>query len=576
METKSPKTETTNHVLNSIEKIATQADDSKLGIAFMKRCAPAARIVAEYLECSEIQAILFSVVCNLNFKRVSVDVDDISSYLECPPIKVMKYITDFEALCISRILRRDYVGRSARGRRSINLQQIQYIVNKDLIDAILKNEKFTARKSEKLDRYGFLEAVKELIDEKENGKSTFDEMNGEINRLMEENRHQEWIRELSLMDLGDSNVAIYLYMCYSFITDNTAVDLGEMLKTILPDLRDQITVRKELIESDNILVRKDMVELEDGFFRTDRSVCLTEYGINFFLQEDRKVFTQKKEKSKMGLIPASEIVPKRLYFSREEEEKLKFLTSTLMPSNHARLSARMRQAGMKEGVAVLLYGPPGTGKTESAYQLARRTGRNVKQVIISETKSMWFGQSEKLIKGIFDNYRKLVENSKVAPILLFNEADAIFSSRKQIGNSSVDQTENAIQNIILQEMEDLKGILVATTNLTQNLDKAFERRFLYKILFEIPTPEIMASIWRSKIKGLKRKDASMLAQHYQLSGGQIDNVVRKCLMNRVLHGDMPSMDEIMALCTDEVMERQQYSRIGFQFHKQKQNNHEKQ
>ena len=81
METKSPKTETTNHVLNSIEKIATQADDSKLGIAFMKRCAPAARIVAEYLECSEIQAILFSVVCNLNFKRVSVDVDDISSYL---------------------------------------------------------------------------------------------------------------------------------------------------------------------------------------------------------------------------------------------------------------------------------------------------------------------------------------------------------------------------------------------------------------------------------------------------------------------------------------------------------------
>ena len=300
METKSPKTETTNHVLNSIEKIATQANDSKLGIAFMKRCAPAARIVAEYLECSEIQAILFSVVCNLNFKRVSVDVDDISSYLECPPIKVMKYITDFEALCISRILRRDYVGRSARGRRSINLQQIQYIVNKDLIDAILKNEKFTARKSEKLDRYGFLESVKEQIDEKENGKSTFDEMNGEINRLMEENRHQEWIRELSLMDLGDSNVAIYLYMCYSFITDNTAVDLGEMLKTILPDLRDQITVRKELIESDNILVRKDMLNWKTVFSEPTAVYASLSMGSISFCRRTGRSLRRRRRRARWG------------------------------------------------------------------------------------------------------------------------------------------------------------------------------------------------------------------------------------------------------------------------------------
>jgi len=559
---------TPNEILNSIEKVATLANDSKFSPTFLKKCTPAARIVSGYLECNPIQAILFSIVCNLNFNRASVDVEDMSRYLDCPPVKVMKYIGEFEGLCDAKILRRDYEVRMNRGRRTINLCQIQYFVNRDLLDAILKNEKFTARKSEKLDRYGFLEAVRESIEERENGKSTYDEMIGEINKLMGENRHQNWIAELIRMDLGDVNNAIYLYMCHAFTIDTPEVDLSEMLKAILPNLRSQITARKQFVEGDTLLIKKDLVELEDGIFRSDRNACLTETGINFFLREDRKVFTQAKEKNKVGLIPASHIIPKKLYFSREEEEKLNFLKRTLMPSNHARLASRMRQAGMKEGVAVLLYGPPGTGKTESAYQLARRTGRDVKQVIISETKSMWFGQSEKLIKGIFDNYRKMVENSKIAPILLFNEADAIFSSRKQVGSSSVDQTENAIQNIILQEMEDLKGILIATTNLTQNLDKAFERRFLYKILFEKPSEEAMAHIWRDRIPGLSRRDADRLAHQFPLSGGQIDNVARKCLMNQVLHGNIPSIDEIRMFCEGEIMEKQLFSRIGFQYQNQ--------
>ena len=78
----------------------------------------------------------------------------------------------------------------------------------------------------------------------------------------------------------------------------------------------------------------------------------------------------------------------------------------------------------------------------------------------------------------------MVKRSDVAPILLFNEADAIFGVRKNGAENAVDKMENTIQNIILQEMEDLNGILIATTNLATNLDSAFERRFLYKIEFE--------------------------------------------------------------------------------------------
>ena len=103
------------------------------------------------------------------------------------------------------------------------------------------------------------------------------------------------------------------------------------------------------------------------------------------------------------------------------------------------------------------------------------------QVNISEIKSMWVGESEKNIKQVFDNYRAMVNDSQTTPILLFNEADAIIGKRQEGTLRSVDKMENSIQNIILQEMEMLDGILIATTNLAQNMDKAFERRFLYKI-----------------------------------------------------------------------------------------------
>ena len=136
---------------------------------------------------------------------------------------------------------------------------------------------------------------------------------------------------------------------------------------------------------------------------------------------------------------------------------------------------------MCQGFCCIFYGAPGTGKTETVYKLARQTGRDIMRVDVNKIKSCWVGESEKNIKAAFDRYRNICKNSPLAPILLFNEADAILGIRMEGASNAVDKMENSIQNIILQEMESIEGIMIATTNLTTNLDKAFERRFLYKI-----------------------------------------------------------------------------------------------
>ena len=131
--------------------------------------------------------------------------------------------------------------------------------------------------------------------------------------------------------------------------------------------------------------------------------------------------------------------------------------------------------------------------------------------------------------------------------------------------TAVDKMENSIQNIILQEMESLDGILIATTNLTNNLDPAFERRFLYKIRFERPDTSVREKIWHTMIPSLSPAECADLASSYDLSGGQMENVSRKYTISTILYGDEKDHMEVLhSYCKAEKLDNNTKShRIGF-------------
>lgn len=186
------------------------------------------------------------------------------------------------------------------------------------------------------------------------------------------------------------------------------------------------------------------------------------------------------------------------------------------------------------------------------------------RVDVDKIKSCWVGESEKNIKALFDRYRNICKNSTIAPILLFNEADAVLGVRMEGASRAVDKMENSIQNIILQEMETLEGILIATTNLTTNLDKAFERRFLYKIRFDKPSVEAQSKIWQVMLPALSDDIANQLASQFDLSGGEIENVARRISVNTILSGSEElNIDEIVSLCQQERINNSIHARIGF-------------
>jgi SpoVK/Ycf46/Vps4 family AAA+-type ATPase len=182
---------------------------------------------------------------------------------------------------------------------------------------------------------------------------------------------------------------------------------------------------------------------------------------------------------------------------------------------------------------------------------------------ISESKSAWFGESEKRIKAIFTEYKSLVKICERIPILLFNEADAIISKRKEIFFSSVAQTENAMQNILLDELENFEGIFIATTNLIKNLDSAFDRRFLFKIEFSNPDVTTKARIWKLKMPDLSEDDCLALASRFNFSGGQIDNIARKYEIHGLLNGVKMNFQEIINYCNTEILVKSNTVKIGY-------------
>lgn len=257
------------------------------------------------------------------------------------------------------------------------------------------------------------------------------------------------------------------------------------------------------------------------------------------------------------------ILPRNLFYTDSIKERIKELSLLLSNERFRKVRDSLAEHGLRTGFTVLFYGAPGTGKTETALQIARYTSRDVISVNVADLKDAYVGETEKNVKNVFDKYRLYVSESGSFPILLFNEADAILGERMKNPRGAADRTENSMQNIILEEMEKLDGIMIATTNLSVNLDKAFDRRFLYRICFTSPDTSSMADILSSMIPELTASEAETIAKEFSLSGGQIENVCRRKTILSAIMNRPATFDEIKRLCLEESSTESPMPKIGF-------------
>lgn len=190
------------------------------------------------------------------------------------------------------------------------------------------------------------------------------------------------------------------------------------------------------------------------------------------------------------------------------------------------------------GINILLHGLPGTGKTYAAGAIANSLNRPLIS-INANLRSKWFGETEGNLRRLFVKMCEITQQTTpFSPIFILNEADMLIHKRLELSYSSCTETENAIQNIFLEELETFPGIFIATTNLLTNLDDAFSRRFHFKLEFLIPDEDCRRQLWKlylpSSIPGSDTIDIEYLAKTYILNGGQIQLVVQNACGEAIL------------------------------------------
>ncbi|MDR0371851.1 MAG: ATP-binding protein [Prevotellaceae bacterium] len=180
---------------------------------------------------------------------------------------------------------------------------------------------------------------------------------------------------------------------------------------------------------------------------------------------------------------------------------------------------------IKQGYRCLFYGPPGTGKTLTATLLGKQNNMDVYRVDLSMIVSKYIGDTEKNLAKIFDKAEHQYW------ILFFDEADALFGQRTET-QSSNDRHANQEVAYLLQRIEDFPGTVILASNLKENIDEAFFRRFQSALYFPMPDERLRYQLWQKMLPGeWLPADADEFLQQaakHKLSGGSMVNVIQHC------------------------------------------------
>lgn len=554
-------------VLNTITLVHNLAEESKLSTPLFELLDVELSFLADYFHTTKTQALFVSVIFTLNYKGRKVGLDDLNTYFDCNPMKILEYSDDFVELHQKRFLLKSSKSNK-HGNLKLNSADEEFFINEIVLDKILQNEPIPEVLNDDPkfeDIFSLLEKMYEIGVERDLEEISTKELFDQTQNILNENSHFPLIEKIKFIGASIDEKYLFLYVVWKFLEGDKEPWIERSFKGIYDRANVRFNQIQRFLSGENNLIKDDWLEIEEAAFYDDARMKLTERAFNLLSDCDIKLFNKATDTRKGDNVIQPKDVPfRKLIYSVDEIYQIDLLKNLLVEENFRNTQKRLVEKSFPKGVTVLLHGEPGTGKTETVLQIAKATNREIMKVDISASRSMWFGESEKIIKRVFNEYKSYAIKQRITPILFFNEADAIISKRKDANFSSVSDTENRIQNVLLEEIENFEGILIATTNLAINMDTAFERRFLFKIEFQKPSIAAKVQIWKSKMPHLSNTDCEYLASHFDFSGGQIDNIVRKNEINEIIHGSKVDLEMLMIYCKEETLSSQ-FARkeIGF-------------
>lgn len=533
-------------LIHSLEKIYDRLKGSRLSEEILTDLHTELEEVTQFIECSHQAAALLAILVIMSMEERTVGTADLLKYLglrASSEKQIRQYLLPLK--------KRNLV--SFRHNNLFSFYRMDIELPTWLFEAVVQNDKEKLKTEAIDDAINFLQHYSTMLLERKSDRITKAELFDWQESFIQSHRHIRFVNWLSKIHLSDGETACFLYCCLKTLEDDDSIDVDDMLREIFSDLAERYAFKKSLRSGVSRLMKENLLELADVFISAFSFVTLSEKALSQLMDSDAGLL-KKDFVPKFGtLLTVDNIAQKKLAYNESLRQRIEQLGRLLQDEQIREIQQKLIENSMTPGFTILLYGAPGTGKTETALQLARQSGRHLLQVEASKIRSMWVGETEKNIRKVFSEYREAMRRFEPCPVLLFNEADAILGKRQQV-RLRTDQMENTLQNIILEELENFEGIFIATTNLTVNLDPAFERRLLYKLSFEKPDAMVRLQIWKEKFPNFSEAQLDTISLDHELTGGQIENIRKKSFIDSLLQTGLTVDEKLLLKLIEEELQ----------------------
>lgn len=308
------------------------------------------------------------------------------------------------------------------------------------------------------------------------------------------------------------------------------------------------------------------VQKASGRTGTERKIILTDFTSEVVQEEG-----QDEPQLSSNTIPSETCQPsvtlKHVVLPPGLERKVRMIVSAIgMQDQVLKDWGFGHEYRVGQGISVLLRGPSGTGKTLTVEAIAGELDRPLRILTAANLVSKWLGETDQNVTKLF----RTMAGSR--EIFLIDEADSLLGARSSATHES-DHYYNRHVNTFLTELDSFPGVVFFSTNMAENIDRAFDRRIRWKLTFPEPNVAARTLIWRKAMPEAAPLDPDidleLLAMRYPISGGLIRNAVLQAAYAAATAGRAISMKDLSEAAEAESENRiVAKSSIGFgpQYH----------